>query len=107
MKLYFVKSGTGYNYIMAETDNGILCNNCAPGGKWGNVDINGETEDYPALAALLYEITDPDLDATDLAWMGAPCYDSLDEWDAANDALESWQQDTRYLIGEFPRAKCK
>ena len=107
MKLYFVKSATGYNYIMAETDSGILCDNCAPDGKWGDVDINDFNDDGEnifALTARLYEETDPDLDAYDLAWMGEPCCDSLADWDTANEALESWQQDTRYFIGDFPHA---
>ena len=103
MKLYFVESATGYNYVMAETDDGILCSNCAPDGKWGSVDLNGPGVNIAEIKTRIYQETAPDLDETDLCWMGDPCYSSMAEWDEEQDELESWQQDRRHFIGEFPR----
>lgn len=106
MKLYLAKCATADNYILAETEDGVLASNCAPDGCWAGIrlygyDENGEEIDYAALAAKLHDATDPDLCASDLAWMGEPCCPTMADFESKNGEQEPFNQDAFYLIGEY------
>lgn len=105
MKLYFVKSATASNYVLAETSSGVLCSNCAPDGCWAGISLYGyEDEEYidgPTIAARLADATDPDLDEFDLDWMGDPCYESMADWEAEQEAQEPFNRDQLFLVGIY------
>ena len=106
MNLYFVRSGTSDNYIMAETSEGVLCSNCAPTGEFAGVDLygynaNGEIISDKLIAAKIAEALDPDITENDLAWMGAPCYPSIAAWEDEQKAAEPFNRDKAFFIGSF------
>ena len=106
MKLYFVKSATANNYIMAETENGILCSNCAPDGRFAGVslygyNLNGESISGERIARQIAERVDPDISADDILWMGDPCYAEMTAWEKEQDAKEPYNRDEKFLIGTF------
>lgn len=102
MKLYFAESATADNYILAEFSDGIRCSNCAPDGRFADVPLwfsEGETAE--TIVEKIRNSIDPEIGELDLDWMGDPCYKSMHEFVAWNDAQEPFNQDTLYFIGEF------
>lgn len=106
MNLYFVRSGTADNYIMAETSEGVLCSNCAPTGEFAGVDLygydaNGKKISDKLIAAEIADALDPDITEDDLAWMGDPCYPSIVAWEDEQKAAEPFNRDKAFFIGIF------
>lgn len=104
MKLYFAESASSDNYILAECSDGIRCSNCAPDGRFADVplwfsDVDGETAE--TVVEKIRSSIDPEIGELDLDWMGDPCYKSMDEVVAWNDAHGPFNQDTFYFIDEF------
>lgn len=101
MKLYFVKSATADNYILAETDCGILCDNCSPDGCFAGISISTIDTDPEDIISAIREAIDPEIDETDLDYMGEAIYGSIDEFIADQEHFESFDQDELFLIGEY------
>lgn len=105
MKLYFVESGTADNYIMSVSDDGVCCDNCAPSGKFANVDLysydeNGEKISGETIAKAIREaIKQFGCDITDID-LGGPCFDSMGAWEAHQEAQEYFNRDEAFLIAD-------
>ena len=102
VKLWFVESGTGDNYVIAETQDGLVFCDCSPTGEFAEVDLysygeNGERIPGEVIAAKIAAAVDPNLDESDFDYM-EPCWKSFDEWQAEQDASEDWQRDRAFPI---------
>lgn len=107
MKLYFVISGTADNYIMSVMEDGVRCHSCEPNGMFAGVDLYtydelGEKIPGETIAKRIAAAVDPDLCGSDLDWMGDPCFDSFDAWEAFQSEQEYFNQDEEFLVGEYP-----
>lgn len=103
MKLWFVKSATADNYILAETDDGLFADSCAPDGCFAgislcNVDEMGNEISGEVIAERIAKAIDPDLSDADLSWMGEPILESFEAWEADQANYEPFTQDEAFPI---------
>lgn len=100
MKLYFVKSATADNYILADTSRGLIFIDCAPYGSFAEVELSTiDTDPESIVSAIRYAI-DPDIDESDFDYM--PTFmATIDDFIADQERFESFDQDELFLIGEY------
>ena len=105
MKLYFVESGTADNYIMSVSEDGVCCDSCVPNGRFADVDLcsyneSGEKISGEIIAKAIRDALDQsDCNITDFD-LGDPCYDSMEAWEAEQDAQEYFNRDKAFLIAD-------
>ena len=103
MKLYFVEAGAGDNYIMAVSEDGICCDNCAPDGEFAGIDLssydeNGEKIPGESIARAIREALDQSGCSIEDFDFGDPCYSSFEEWEAEQAEQEYFNRDNAFLI---------
>lgn len=107
MKLYFVKSGTADNYVLAVTPRGAFCEHVDYiTGLYCGVDLysydeNGEEIGGEVIAARIAEAFRTNYECHASDYTEEPCYSSFEEWEAEQDSSEYFNRDEAFLIGEY------
>ena len=103
MKLYFVESGAGDNYIMAVSEDGVCCDNCAPDGEFAGIDLcsydeSGEKIPGEDIARAIRASLDQSGCSIEDIDFGDPCCRNFEEWEAEQARQEYFNRDKAFLI---------